>query len=130
MLSPPTSKMFADRQAMQLQHAVLLGRADQRQIGRAAADVADQQPITDGQLLAPGIALVIQPRVDSRLRFFQQDEIRRNPSRDRRLARQLASTRVKRRRYRQHDLLLGQRCVGMGIVPGGNQMFQSSGASP
>ena len=64
--------MVADRNTAQHQLALLLGDADQRQVGCAAAHVANQQHVTNVELAPPTIAPISQPGIDRRLRLFQQ----------------------------------------------------------
>ena len=73
-----------------------LGDADEREIRRAAADVADQHGVADAEFLAPGVAHVGQPRIQRRLRLFEQDQICGRPADYRRLAGQFAGTGIKR----------------------------------
>ena len=95
-------------------------------IGRAAADVADEQRVADfGSCLRPAMDLVEgQPGVQRRLRFFEQDQRLRQTGRERRFARQLAGTCIKRRGNREHNMLFGDRRIRNGCVPGGDQMFE------
>ena len=102
-------QVIADGDSPQHQLALLLGGADQRQVGRAAADVADQQRVADRKRSPPALAGRGQPGVDGRLRLFQQHQVGRQSGGQRGLARQLAGAGVERGRHRQHDVLLGHR---------------------
>ena len=72
-------QVIADRDPPQHQLALLLGGADERQIGRAAADVADQQRVAHGEPPPPALAGGGQPGVNGCLRLFEQHQIRRQP---------------------------------------------------
>ncbi len=120
-------EVLADGHARQLQPAGLLADRDQRQVGRAAAHVADQHGVADLHQLPPGVAVRLDPGIKRGLRLLQQRDVFQ-PRRPRRLDGQLAGRRVERRRHRQHDFLLFQPAVGQVarqlMVPRLNQMFQ------
>ena len=116
--------MVADGDPPQAKLAFLFGHADQREIGRAAADVANQQRIADFQFAPPAIAPIRQPGIHRRLRLFQQHEALGQPGGDGRFARQLASAGVERGRHGEHDMLLAHRGVGIRGFPSGDQMLQ------
>ena len=97
--------------------------ADQREIGRTAADVADQDLLARLDSLVPISVVGVDPGVEGRLRFFDQHHARQ-PGRSGCLDGQLASHFVERSGQRQHDVLFGQRVV-LGIrIPGSAQMPQ------
>ena len=110
-------KMIADGDASQDQFALLFGGADQRQIGRSAADVADQQRIAERKRPPPALAGRGQPGIDGRLRFFEQHQVGRQSGGQRGLACQFAGAGVERGRHGQHHLLLGHRRLGMRRLP-------------
>jgi hypothetical protein len=113
-------QMFADRQARKRQLASLLGHAYERQVGRAAAHIAHQQRLAHLQEPPPPLAHRRQPGIHGRLRLFEQDQPRRQSSRQGRFARQFTGRRVERRGHGQHHLLLGDRRLRMCVLPGGD----------
>ena len=117
-------RMISDRDSAEGKLAPFVGDADEREIGRASADVADQQRIADAQAFAPGVAHVGQPRIERGLRLFQQDQFVRQPRQQRRLARQLARAGIERRRHRQHNVLLRDGGIGKGARPDGHQVLE------
>ncbi len=88
--------VLAHRDAVERQFAVALGHRDQREIGGAAADIDHQDQIADVDALAP-IRMALDPRVEGRLRLFEQRDVRDN----RPAARLRGSTRAPRRRTRR-----------------------------
>ncbi len=74
--------------------------------------------------LPPALAPIGQPGIDGRLRLFEQHQMARQAGGQRRFARQLAGSGVERGRHGQHDLLLGNRRIGKGRFPGGDQVLQ------
>ncbi len=57
--------MLADRHAMQFQIAFALHDRDQREVGRAAAYVDDQDHVADFHLLAPRAVALLNPAIES-----------------------------------------------------------------
>ncbi len=110
--------------AAQHQFAAFLGHGHQREVGRAAAHVADQQRIAQLQGPPPAVAAIGQPGIDGRLRLFQQDQIVGQAGGQRRLAGQLAGAGVERGRHGQHHELLGHGGLRMQFLPGGDHVFQ------
>jgi hypothetical protein len=117
-------QMIADGHAPQDQFALFFRDRDERQVGRAAAHVTDQQRIAQLERLAPLLATVGQPGVDGRLRFFQQDEIVRQARGQGRFAGQLAGRGIERGRHGEHHDLHGNRGVRMRLLPGGDHVLQ------
>ncbi|KGX04687.1 putative molecular chaperone HspA/DnaK domain protein [Burkholderia pseudomallei MSHR640] len=115
--------MLADRDAMQLEVAVALDDRDQRQVGRAAADVDDEDDVADPDVLAPRAAAFLDPAVERRLRLLEQRHMR-VAGRLRGLGRQLARGRIERRGNRDGDVLPIERRVRMRVVPRLAQMGQ------
>ena len=107
--------------------AILLGHGNQREVGRPAADVADEQDITDLDLLPPAVSLPGEPGIEGGLRFFQQGDPLQT-GRPRGLDGQLASDRVERRGNGQEHVLLFQRLVrvlaGDLLIPGVAEVTQ------
>ena len=93
--------------------------ANQREVGRAAADIANQNRLARLYPRLPVVAMLVDPGIEGRLRFFDQHDARQFGPR-RRLHGQLASDLVERSGQRQHDILLGQR------VPRESCAFQAS----
>ena len=117
-------QVVAHGQPLQDQFALLFGHADQRQVGGAAADIADQQGIADGEALPPALAAVGQPGIDGRLRLLQEDEVLGQSGGQGGLAGQLPGAGVERGRHGEHDDLPGRGGLGKGRFPGGHEVFQ------
>jgi hypothetical protein len=98
-------QVIADRHAVEL-HLLLLARADadQREVGRAAADVAHEDRLPGRDELFPLLLVFVDPGVKRRLRLFDQHDAGQSRA-GRRLHRQLAGDLVERRRQREDDLL-------------------------
>ena len=86
--------VLADRHAMQFEIAVALDHRDQRQVGRAAADVDAQDQVADLHL--PPAAALLDPAVQRGLRLLEQRHPRVAGG-ARGLGRQFARGRVERR---------------------------------
>ena len=67
--------VLADGHALKRELAVLLGDGDQGEVGRAAADVADEDEVADLDPLAPAVALRVEPGVEGGLRLFEQRDV-------------------------------------------------------
>ena len=113
--------VVADRHAGQHQLARLLADGDQRQVGGAAAHVADQHHVADLDLLAPLVVAGVDPGIKGGLRLLQQGDVLQAGGAGR-LDGQLAGHGVERGRHRQDDVLLLQPVLGhvLGdqVVPG------------
>ena len=68
--------VLADGDAAQRERAALLADRDEAEVGGAAADVAHQHEVADLHALAPGVALRGEPRVERRLRLFEEAHAR------------------------------------------------------
>ena len=77
MLSPPSRMWSPTARRGQDEVARLLADGDQGEVGRAAADVADEDEVADLDLLAPVVALGVEPGVERGLRLFQQRDVAR-----------------------------------------------------
>ena len=53
----------------------LFADGDQREVGGAAADVADQHDVADLDLLAPAVAAGVDPGVERGLRLLEQRDV-------------------------------------------------------
>ncbi len=106
-------QVIAHGHAAQHQFAAFFGHGHQREVGRAAAHVADQQRIAQLQGPPPAVAAVGQPGIDGRLRLFEQDQVVGQPGCQGRLAGQLAGAGVERGRHGQHHELFGHGGLGM-----------------
>ena len=115
--------VVADRDALQLEVALALEHGDQREVAGAAADVDDEDDVADLHLLAPAAAARLDPAVERGLRLFEQ---RQRPVAGGlgRLGGQLARGRVERGRDRDRDVLLGERRLGVRVVPGFAQVLE------
>ena len=96
--------VFSDGHALELERAVALGGEDGRKVARAA-DVDDQEHVTDAEFFAPRVALHVDPRVERGLGFLEQREVREPRGRGR-FDGEVARGRVEGRRHRKDDLLL------------------------
>ena len=106
------------------QLAAFFGHGDQGEVGRAAADVADQERVAELQGPPPAVAAIGEPGVDGGLRLLQEDEIVGQPRRQRRLAGQLAGAGVEGGRHGQHHELFRHRGLGVLDLPGRNHVLQ------
>ncbi len=110
--------MVADGDAVELDLAPFAASdANQREIGRAAADVANQDLLARLDQSVPVVGVGVNPGVEGRLRLFDQHDARQAGQR-RRLHRQLAGHFIERGRQGQHEILLGQRMTRKSGVPG------------
>jgi hypothetical protein len=91
---------------------------DQREVGRAAADVEHEHTLAGRELRAGGgLPLPARdPRVERRLRLLEEDD-RRVAGARRGLQRQLARCFVERGRHGDEHFLLVERVVGMRVIP-------------
>ncbi len=119
--------VLADGQPRQGQVAPLVGDGDQGEVGRAAADVADQDDVADLDLLAPLLVLDGQPGVKGGLGLFEERDVLQARLAGR-LHGELAGDGVERRRDGQEDLLVlepvGGRLAGDPGVPGVAQVLE------
>ena len=67
--------VLAHGQPREHQVAAFVFHGDQGEVGRSAADVADQDDVAGLHLLAPLLALVSEPGVERSLRLFEQRDI-------------------------------------------------------
>ena len=117
-------QVIADGHAVELHLAAFAAAdADQREVGRAAADVADEDLLARLDKLVPAVAMGIDPGVERRLRLFDQHHPRQ-AGQGGRLDRQLPGHFVERGRQREHEILLGQRMLREAGVPGGADVGQ------
>ena len=103
--------MVAHRDAAERQFPVLFRNGDQTEVGRAAAHVANQNQVADLDSFAPGVAVSLDPGVESGLRLFQQ----RDSTQPRLLGgaqRQFARLFIERGRDGQEDFLLAEASSG------------------
>ena len=119
--------VLADGQARQGQVAPFVGHGDQGEVGRAAADVANQDDVADLDLLPPFLALDGQPGVERGLRLLEERDVLQ-PGLGGRFHGQLARDRVERGRDRQEDFLVlepvGGGLAGDSRVPGVAQVLE------
>ena len=70
-------QVIADGHAVELHLAAFAAAdADQREVGRAAADVADEDFLARLDKLVPAVAMGIDPGIERRLRFFDEHDPR------------------------------------------------------
>ena len=96
--------VLADGLPGQGELAALLADGDQGEVGRPAADVADEQDVADLDLLPPAVALPGEPGIEGGLRLLEQRDLLQ-ARRARGLDRQLAGDGVERGGDRQEDVL-------------------------
>ena len=104
MLSPPSKQVIADGEARQGEVAGFFADLDQREVGRAAADVGDEHEVADRRPACASRRRRVEPGVERGLRFFEQREVL-EPGGAGGLHGQFAGRGVERRRHRQHDVL-------------------------
>ena len=123
MLSPPSRMWSPTATRSSSRSPVALEHGDQREVGGAAADVDDQDDVADRTCLRQRAAAGLEPAVERRLRLFEQRQ-RAVAGGLGGLDRQLARGRVERRRDRHHHVLLGERRLGVRVVPGAAQVLE------
>jgi hypothetical protein len=114
-------QVLADGAAAQAwQPARLVRRADvdQREVGRPAAHVAHQHAPHAVQRRGQRLAVAEEPVLEGGLRLLHQRQ-RRQARQPRGLQRQRPRRLVEGRGHGEHDGLLVERRVGVGVVPGG-----------
>ena len=112
-------QVIADGHAVELHLAAFAAAdADQREVGRAAADVADENLLAWLDKLIPTVPMGVDPGIERRLWFFDEHDPRQT-GQGGRLDRQFPRHFVKRGRQREHEILLGQRMLGEAGVPSG-----------
>ena len=102
-------------------------RADQRQVGGAAADVDDQHQRNAGELAGDALPMDARPVVEGGLRLFEEQEAGQ-PCFLRCPQGQRAGGFIKRRRHGDDQVLLRELCLGMGRVPGSAQVREDARA--
>ena len=115
--------VVADRDAVQQQVAVLFGHGNQRQVGRAAADIHHEDDIARFDLLAPASFTALYPAVQSGLGLFQQHRLPQ-PHGMRGLHGQFACRGIEGGRDSDDEFLFTQRRLGETRIPGITQMPQ------
>ena len=111
-------QMIAHGHAMELHLAAFAAAdADQREIGRAAADIADQNFLARLDQSFPIVLMRVNPGVKGGLRLFDQHHPRQ-AGQGRRFDGQFAGHLVERGRQREHEILLFQRLAREFGVPG------------
>lgn len=122
------NQMVAYRHAVKL-HAIVvaLPNANQRKVGRPAANITDQDLLTQVNPFLPVTSVFVNPGVERRLRLFDQC----NPRKAgfvRGFDGQFSRHFIERCRKGEHDVLVLQRLPGVRGVPGFAQVTQESGA--
>ena len=108
--------VIADRDALEREVAAVVANLDQREVGRAAADVAHEHDVAGLQILAPRLAARREVRVERGLRLLEQRDLV-EAGLARRDDRQLARDRIEARGHGDEHLLLVGRLVGIRVVP-------------
>ena len=99
--------------------------ADQREVGRPPADVADQDLLARLDSLVPIVGMRVDPGVERGLGLFDEHHAAK-PRPGCRLDRQLPGNLVEGGRERQHEVLLGQRMRAKPGVPRTSDVLQVS----
>jgi hypothetical protein len=100
--------VIADRNPFQRELAGLLRHGNEREIGRAAADIADEDQVADAHLPPPPFALCRHPGVERGLRLLEQRHLI-EPGGRRGTQRKLARFFVEGGGDRQQHVLLRER---------------------
>ncbi len=108
--------VLADRDAMQFEIAFALDHRDQREVGRAAADIDHENDVADLDLLAPLAGALLDPAIQRGLRFFEQRHAAVAGGLGG-FGGQFARGRIERGGDRHRDVLLAERRVRMRVVP-------------
>src|SRR5205814_10136609 len=87
--------VVADREPREREPSFLLAHRDEREVARAATYVHDEDDVAGPERLAPFLACTLHPRIERRLRFFEERQIRKARL-ARRSHRQLSRDRVER----------------------------------
>ncbi len=120
-------QVVADADARQLRLAVLERHLDQRQVRRAAADIANKQQPRTREFLGEALLVAEKPVIEGRLRLFEQAQMRQ-AGLSCGFERQRARTFVERRGNRQDHLLLFEWRFREAVPPGGANMREIAGA--
>src|SRR6266700_1465251 len=67
--------VIADGDTRELKSAVFLSDAYERKIGCSSADIHDENDVSQFDLLAKTVSGLFQPRIERRLRFFNQGDV-------------------------------------------------------
>ena len=113
--------MLADGDAVQFEVAVAFEDRDQRKIAGAAAHINDQDDVARPHLLAPAAGALLDPAVERRLRFLEQDHALA-ACRLGGFGSQFAGCRVEGCGNRDDDFLIHERSRRLRFVPGGAQV--------
>ena len=92
-------QVVADGEASEREVAFDFADFDEREVRGAAAEVGDEDEISDADVLPPAFAERIEPRIEGRLRFFEQREML-EPGGLRSLHGEVAGGSIERRRHR------------------------------
>jgi len=101
-------EVLAHGHALEPELAAARAGGDERQVGRAAPDVDDEDERLRRHARAPVALVRREPGVDGSLRLLQEDHVGQ-PGRARGSERQLARHLVERRRHGEDHVLLGER---------------------
>ncbi len=120
-------QVVAHADSRQLRLPILHLHLDEGEVGGAAAHVADQHEARVRQFGAKRAAMPEQPVIESRLRLFQQPQLRQLRHACR-FERQGAGAVVERGGHGEHHVLLFERGVWKAVVPGCAHMRQIASA--
>ena len=110
-------QMIADADPRELRLAIVQADFDQREVGGAAAHVADEHETGVREFVGEPLAMMKQPVVERRLRLFEQLEaIQTGHARG--LHGERARAFVEGSRHREHHVLMFERRVRKTMVPG------------
>ena len=103
--------------------AVFGGHRNERKVGGAAADVHDQHHVAGLDLFAEAFAHLLKPRVERRLRLFNQRDVWQ-AGLLRGFQREVARGGIERRWHGQNNILFGQGIILELVIPGFAQVGQ------
>jgi hypothetical protein len=114
--------VLADSNPLQTKLATFFGDCDQREVGRTAANVDNENQIADTHLLAP-VWIALDPGIERCLRLFQQHNIFVTRILGG-MQSQLPSDSIERGGHRDQNRLFVKPSVGMRMVPCVANVFQ------
>ena len=106
--------VIADGDALEHELAALVDRRDDGEVRGASADVDDEHDVARGDVLAPRVSPVGEPRVEGGLRLLEERQVLETGG-IRGLRGELTRRGVEGRGHREHDALLREREVGVAL---------------
>jgi len=109
--------VVSDGNAFEPERAFFIDRLYKRQVGSAAADVANQQHVTCADRFSPAVTFTFEPCINGCLRLFEQDQVIWEPCSRSRFARQFARACIERSGNGEHHSLLTDRIARKLLLP-------------